>query len=731
MQLVEFQLKAIADLKEAMDGDKRDIILKSPTGSGKTIMLTHFMDEYCKSVPNIVFIWLTPGKGDLEEQSKAKMDQYIHNAQTKLLADVMTSGFAENDCCFINWEKLTKKGNNALKEGERKNFLEHIETAQDNGLQFKVIVDESHQNDSVKANEILEYFKTDKIIRASATPKGYTDATLIEVEESDVIASGLIKKLLVINEGFAQREDVDDQVGFLLEKALNKQRELASAFLQLKTDVNPLVIVQLPNKNDVLLEQVEQWFESKQITYENNSLAIWLSDKKENLEGIELKNAKPIAVIIKQAVATGWDCPRAHILVKLRDNMSETFEIQTIGRIRRMPEAKHYDSDLLDRCYLYTLDEKFTEGVQQSMGKGALNAAKLYLKDEHNGFSIQGEYKSDLTTAARDSQQALHSIAAYYAKEYKTDKKYKSNQTRLEAEGYVFTTDVVKHTFSGDIHKLSKEEFDKLNLIRLNESLNTHKHGREFHREISNIGMKIGLTYDLMNIIVRRLFGEKEKYCNRILNLDIRNLYAFVLNNSDRLRHDILQAMADALQQSALPTGNQVTMFDFKFPKEITFTYNKDAKDQSVMSKNVYAGYLVSAEPRSDSERSFEIHCENSQSVKWIYKNGDKGSEYFSLVYTDNSGKLKSFYPDYIVGLQNGETWIIETKGGFDRTGKSEDIDLFSPKKFEVLKAYLDKHNLKGGFVRKDKQSQQLCICSEKYSDDIQSKDWILLKDIL
>lgn len=731
MQLVEFQLKAIADLKEAMDGDKRDIILKSPTGSGKTIMLTHFMDEYCKSVPNIVFIWLTPGKGDLEEQSKAKMDQYIHNAQTKLLADVMTSGFAENDCCFINWEKLTKKGNNALKEGERKNFLEHIETAQDNGLQFKVIVDESHQNDSVKANEILEYFKTDKIIRASATPKGYTDATLIEVEESDVIASGLIKKLLVINEGFAQREDVDDQVGFLLEKALNKQRELASAFLQLKTDVNPLVIVQLPNKNDVLLDQVEQWFESKQITYENNSLAIWLSDKKENLEGIELKNAKPIAIIIKQAVATGWDCPRAHILVKLRDNMSETFEIQTIGRIRRMPEAKHYDSDLLDRCYLYTLDEKFTEGVQQSMGKGALNAAKLYLKEEHNVFSIQGEYKSDLTTAARDSQQALHSIAAYYAKEYKTDKNYKSNQTRLEAEGYVFTTDVVKHTFSGDIHKLSKEEFDKLNLIRLNESLNTHKHGREFHREISNIGMKIGLTYDLMNIIVRRLFGEKEKYCNRILNLDIRNLYAFVLNNSDRLRHDILQAMADALQQSALPTGNQVTMFDFKFPKEITFTYNKDAKDQSVMSKNVYAGYLVSAEPRSDSERSFEIHCENSQSVKWIYKNGDKGSEYFSLVYTDNSGKLKSFYPDYIVGLQNGETWIIETKGGFDRTGKSEDIDLFSPKKFEVLKAYLDKHNLKGGFVRKDKQSQQLCICSEKYSDDIQSKDWILLKDIL
>ena len=731
MQLVEFQLKAIAELKEAMEDSKRDIVLKSPTGSGKTIMLTHFMDEYCKSVPNIVFIWLTPGKGDLEVQSKAKMDKYIHNAQTKLLADVMTSGFAENDCCFINWEKLTKKGNNALKEGERKNFLEHIETAQNNGLQFKVIVDESHQNDSVKANEILEFFKTDKIIRASATPKGYTDAKLIEVEESDVIASGLIKKLLVINEGFAQNEKVDDQISFLLERALLKQRELVAAFHQREVNVNPLIIVQLPNKNDVLLEQVETWFESKQITYENDTLAIWLSDKKEKLEGIEEPDAHPIAVIIKQAVATGWDCPRAHILVKLRDNMNETFEIQTIGRIRRMPEAKHYDNDLLDRCYLYTLDEKFTEGVQTSMGKGALNAAKLYLKNEHKKFTLQGEYKSDLTTTARDSRQALEAITAYYAKTYKLDKDFKSNQTRLETNGYDFSTDIVRHTVSGDIRKLSKDEFNNLNDIRINEPLNTHKHGREFHHEIANIGLKIGLTYDQMNVIVRRLFGKKDKYKKRILDLEIRHLYAFVINNTDLLRNDILKAMAADLQQPALPSGNQVTLFEFKFPQELVFTYDGKAKDQSVMTKNVYDGYLISAEPRSDSERAFEKYCEDCISVKWLYKNGDKGSEYFSLVYTDNSGKLKSFYPDYIIGLQNGETWIIETKGGFDRTGKSEDIDPFSPKKFEVLKTYLKKHNLKGGFVRKDKQSQALCICDEHYSDDIKSNDWKLLKTVL
>lgn len=727
MELVEFQLRAIDQMKEAMENDKRDIVLKSPTGSGKTIMLTHFMDDYCKSFPNTVFIWLTPGKGDLEEQSKAKMDKYIHNAQTKLLADVMTGGFVENDCCFINWEKLTKKGNNALKEGERKNFLEHIETAQINGLQFKIIVDESQQNDTLKANEILEYFKTDKIIRASATPREYADAILVDVPEEDVIASGLIKKLLVINENFAQNETVTDQIGFLLDKAMEKQRELRAAFLQRKKDINPLIIVQLPNKNDLLLDQVETYFESKQITYENGSLAVWLSDKKENHDDIEKPDAKPVAVIIKQAVATGWDCPRAHILVKLRDNMNETFEIQTIGRIRRMPEAKHYGSDLLDRCYLYTFDEKFTESVQTSLGKNALNAVKLYLKSEYKSFTLKGEYKSELSTMKRDSRQALKAIAAYFTMNYKTDKDLKTNKIRLESAGYDFSSDVVKHTVSGDVRKLAKSEFGKLNVVNMREPLNTHKHGREFHHHLSDIGLKIGLAYDQISALVRRLFGNKGK--GLVLYLEIKNLYAFVINNSDKLRHDFQEAMSANLKQTALPDDDKITYYDFHIPQETIFTYDAKSKVQIVAQKNVYKDYRLSAEPRSFSEKQFEKCCENNDAVDWIYKNGDKGSEYFSIVYADNFGKLKSFYPDYIVSV-NGEIWIVETKGGFTRTGESEDIDKFSSKKFEVLQKYLKGQNLKGGFVRYDKQSQELCICTERYSDDIQSEDWKLLTDV-
>ena len=71
---MKFQLNAMRELLIAMEENGRDIILKSPTGSGKTIMLTHFMSEYVKGHSHTVFVWLTPGKGNLEKQSKRKMD---------------------------------------------------------------------------------------------------------------------------------------------------------------------------------------------------------------------------------------------------------------------------------------------------------------------------------------------------------------------------------------------------------------------------------------------------------------------------------------------------------------------------------------------------------------------------------------------------------------------------------------------------------------------------------
>lgn len=729
MNLMNFQLKAIKSLLECMEDDSmREIVLKSPTGSGKTIMLTHFMEEYTKEHAKTVFVWLTPGKGDLETQSKAKMDKYIHNAQTKLLADVITCGFEENDACFINWEKLTKKGNNALKDSERTNFLEWIEKALNSGLSFKIIIDESHQNFTDKADAIVQLFKTDKIIRCSATPIMDKKAKLIEIAEEDVIAEGLIKKLLVINENFPQTIETDNQTWYLLEHALNKQREIRSLFLQKSVDVNPLIVVQLPNNSDLLCESVEQYFSEQGITIENETLAVWLSNRHENIENISDNDGKQVAVIMKQAVATGWDCPRAHILVKLRENMDETFEIQTIGRIRRMPEAKHYDNDVLDCCYLYTFDGKFTAGVKAALSKGALDGKDIFLKNEYKSFNLTKEQRT-MVTDLRDPRKALSSIAGYFKATYGLSGNKKENRIRLETAGFVFSDSINTYTQSGSVATLSDlKERDGLNTITVKETVNTHKLGRDRHHCIGVIGREIGMEYKYMQTIIGKLVGDKFEYSNKLLALSTRELYAFIINNVDMLRRSVREAMAAQLAQEVI-APDMVSTKEFILPRVCKFTYDSASKVQTISVKNVYQGYSMSAEPRSLSEKKFEKFCEKCSAVDWIYKNGDKGDEYLSIVYLDNGNRQKLFYPDYIVSVC-GETWIIETKGGFDKVGNSEDIDIFTAKKFEVLKAYLEKYGLKGGVVRFDKNSDELCICTDNYSDDIHSDSWQLLDEV-
>ncbi|MEJ8733777.1 MULTISPECIES: DEAD/DEAH box helicase family protein [Mediterraneibacter] len=727
MQLKNFQLSAVKSLFEAMEKPARDIILKSPTGSGKTIILTYFMHQYVQSYCHTVFVWLTPGKGNLEEQSKEKMDKYIHSAQTKLLSDVMTGGFEENDNCFINWEKLTKKGNNALKDSERTNFLEHIEHALNAGLHFVVIVDESHQNNTVKADEIIQYFHTDKIIRCSATPKGIKNAEIIEIPEADVIAEGLIKKMLIINEDFPQQVEMENATSYLLKQAYAKQREIRAEFLSNGKDINPLIVVQIPNKSEKLQDDVERWFETQGVTYENGQLAVWLSDMHENLEGIEKINAPSVAVIIKQAVATGWDCPRAAILVKLRDNMDETFEIQTIGRIRRMPEAHHYGKDLLDSCYLYTFDEKFTAGVKLSLGKGALEAATLFLKNEYKGITLTSEQRT-MVTDHRNPKKAMLSVAKYFEEKFKTGSNKTENKARLQAAGFEFSADILRHTLSGETATLNFASAD-MNTVIITERLNTHDHGHMYHQKVGKIGMEIGMEYSYMNTIIRKLFDRNFTYSRKILAMEPREVYAFVINNADLLRHTVREAMAAELEQLTLDI-NQVSKVSFHIPQSCLFTYDGTAKTQLEMKKNVYQGYLSSAEVRSSSERKFEKLCEKCNAVEWVYKNGDKGNEYLSIVYADNSGKQKNFYPDYIISV-NGEIWVVETKGGFDRSGNSQDIDIFTPKKFAVLKDYLERYSLNGGIVRYDEKSEELCICMDSYSEDINSDSWVVLSDIL
>ena len=151
------------------------------------------------------------------------------------------------------------------------------------------------------------------------------------------------------------------------------------------------------------------------------------------------------------------------------------------------------------------------------------------------------------------------------------------------------------------------------------------------------------------------------------------------------------------------------------------------------MVKNVYAGYtneFVTSETRkSIPERLFEQFCERTDAIEWVYKNGDAGQQYFSVVYQDGfSGKQWLFYPDYIVKLTNGEIWIIETKGGMN-AGFTKNIDMQVENKFTAFKEYAKRYSIKWGFVRDI--DEELYICNTEYTDTMVGDNWQPLESVL
>lgn len=725
IKLKEFQENCVEELLEqTVFGEKKEILIQAPTGSGKTVILLDYIDRFLLEHKNYVFIWLTPGSGELEEQSQNKMKKLLQNRATKNLADVLNNGFEEQDTAFINWENVTKKGNTALKELEKSNLYERVESAQSEGIKFIVIIDEEHRNKTEKAENITSLFNPEYVIRVSATTKRNDEAYNIKISEMEVINSGLITKSLYINQSIENNILLDDEIEYLLKLAINKRREIRNACTENGINYNPLVIVQLPSMSEDLIEQIEKYLNKEGFTYENGLLAIWLADRKENVENISQNDAKQCFLIMKQAISTGWDCPRAKVLVKLRENMHEDFEIQTLGRIRRMPEAKHYDNEVLDNCYLYTFDDEYTETVKHEIGRHAGNVKSLFVRDEYRNFKLYKEVKNtDADNFA--PREAFFAIYEYLKNEYNLEEP-EDNKEKLEKAGYNFNQNITNDILQGNAIEINKKNFINSEKIRIQSTVDTYKNGLDLRHSISVIASRIGMVYQYLSPILQRLFLENIEFPQKVLKLNKKEFYAFIINNEKKLEYDILDAVIQKREQRVKLQKEFKKVEEFRFPERITVKYNKKDPSLAEMSKNVYYGY-PSTTFKSQSEEKFEKYCESSEKVKFWYKNGESSNEFFSIIYLDKMNKAWTFYPDYIVGDTAGNIWIIEAKGGEDEYGNSKNIDIKVENKYQALKVYAEKYNLKWGFIR-DIDDIIFISNSDEYVDDMKDRSWTNIK---
>lgn len=457
-ELKKYQINAISQLMGFTDmflktHKNETIVFQSPTGSGKTVTMARYILELTeKNEEDFCFLWISIGKGDLQVQSYKSVRKEIGDSiECSLLENEFFGSrdvINQNEIVFVNWEKIRTKDrktnefkNTLMKDWEQNNFPTILGNTRAN-RKIILIIDESHSSATTeRAMEIRdEIIAPDLTIEMSATPV-FTSGNInarVSVEPTDVINEGMIKKEIIINDKIAElieKEDSEKTSELLvLESAYFKEEELKKRYKKLYDDgettslITPLTLIQIPNSNygEEKRITIEKFLEKKRITTENGKLAVWLSDEKINdsYEVLNANDSKVEYLIFKMAIDTGWDCPRAQVLLKFREVNSIVFEIQTVGRILRMPEARHYSDEILNRAFVYSniqsiaikkevynpnIIKSFSSKVKEEyIPEKHIQAQKEKVKDEisdYSQMSFELEYEKTITNIVNHSKE--------------------------------------------------------------------------------------------------------------------------------------------------------------------------------------------------------------------------------------------------------------------------------------------------------------------------------------
>lgn len=697
--LKNYQRDAVNELKQYISigfksTSRKEVVFKAPTGSGKTFMAASLFEELAEENPSVNFciLWACPGKGELHKQSFDAVKTYLGgNPVCSLLEDNFFGSrkyIKDKEIVFINWEKLIQKdketgkwANNLMKDQEGMNFIDVIEKTKQNGTRVILVIDESHIGASQKTR-IQEFINTiiipNIVLEMSATPlNNHID---VEIEAQKVVDEGMIKEDVIVNQGINKEDKTlaeQDSELLVLQKGYDKRQEIVEEYNKLNIAVNPLVLIQIPNVDEGEAKKlvIKDFLREKGITEDNGKLKFWCDDKG-NFDKKAIKKNNDITeyLVFKTAVATGWDCPRAHILIKFRDGKSETFETQTIGRILRTAEAKSYDNYLLDNAYIFTNIWSF-ETKQDTYNPNRIKTEWSKMRDGYNKLNVwsQTQLSSFYRSRQGDYNSADSRYGAYFIKSFmkffelkEKDKYAMSGQLkdRFELKGMnldIKVDDVVmeetnigvtsaneERNISGDLAKVTMAENDIQ--AQYNDLIRSNLSGLAYVRSKSPINSTIMDAFG----IFYNVFGRKEKVTSIMkIVVNNKNIFAEILSEST-------QEFREMISKEAYKKGEH---YDFKI--EESRPYSIETHTELVPSiKSLYKPLYVlkdnQGNPDNQLEKDFLNYLDSQNVVEWYWENGTELMRVnFGISY--NNG-MNTFQPDFIVKFKNGSVGILDTK---------------------------------------------------------------------
>ncbi len=433
-ELFDFQKNAVNSLLKKMksmqhsyatDGSLTAVSLTAPTGAGKTVISAavaeglFFGNDAFSGDNRAVILWLSDSPS-LNEQTMKRFEAATDLLNGATAMEAIGPKFAKNHrklepnhVYFLN-RQLLGKGKKLSNEAEGgRSFYDVLnDTIEDNEIHLYLFIDEAHRGlgtgsdkgTSDNANKTIYSIIIDGqdginkpmpcVVGISATPERFNSAMQgrknrdmkagVDVPVSAVKASGLIKDTIELRTpkkaADTKHQDLTQACAKLADASKN-WKEYCSNKGVLPV-VIPLMVVQVEDNVTIdtltsLCEQIHRVLPWLDITdcfanvFGEHEDIITAICKIPYVKPDEVSEKTNIRVLFaKDAVSTGWDCPRAEVIYSRRKRTDPTYIAQLIGRMVRTPLARRVETvEELNTvaCYLPEFDAETVDKVVERL----------------------------------------------------------------------------------------------------------------------------------------------------------------------------------------------------------------------------------------------------------------------------------------------------------------------------------------------------------------------------
>ncbi len=657
------------------------VCVKIPTGGGKTVVaansigliystiLKHKMDRG-------IVMWFVPSEAiktqtlnklkDRKDWHRQILDESFENGvrifSNEEALRIRKEDVEDNLCIVISSldafrkeKSLQKKYKVYQENGQLLNFFENIG---DDSLLEKdesgviislanvirmynplIVIDEGHRTQTPLSVDFLKELNPSFIIEYTATPRDGSNI-LVDISAADLKTEQMVKIPIVLESSNHWEQS--------LTRGLDKREELEKLTKKNKGEyIRPIALIQAQSnsqtQNNVTVEVVKEQLLKMKIP--EDQIAIKISGKNE-LEGVNLfSNKCPIKYIITvNALAEGWDCSFAYVLISLANIGARIAVEQIIGRIIRMPYAKRKEVEDLNRSFVFASARNFNEAADEII-KGLVS----------NGFS-----KADLINGSDKDQKDPLEISRTFKQDFAVPMMALDGEplTFEELIGADFSLAKQEAEFNFDVHF----DNDGRAIIDIEGD-----HWKQGHQQVLNLPyrLKNATQKELVQWLDKKLRftlleqSDKVKFLDKAIShlLKTRSLTELSINRyvlCDKLSEVIEGILKDYAKKhfDDLLKKKKVSTKPFKtFPETITV--------DKVLPKDFNKNYYPQVGKLNKEEENFvsRLDLDTLPNVEFWIRNREKLDFYLQ------GWQKNKFYPDFVALTKKDNIIVLEWKG--------------------------------------------------------------------